>query len=167
MPSPRRLAPVWVLALQLILLPATSAFSQDEGRPNHNQADDTRRDDRRDQTQTDDNERRANDVAKTADRKTFYSQTGEFHDVEALKRATATDSGRSTGRTTPANEKETRAMEIAKGNPEGGRVIIENMNDSDWHQSDGWVKKAQNIDGVEIHYNYNKLTHQTADWKFK
>ena len=36
-----------------------------------------------------------------------------------------------------------------------------------WLGSDGWVKKAQNVNGVEIHYNYNELTGKFDDFKFK
>ena len=31
----------------------------------------------------------------------------------------------------------------------------------------GWVKKAQNVNGVEIHYNYNEITGKYDDFKFK
>ncbi|GHU37745.1 hypothetical protein FACS1894192_07430 [Bacilli bacterium] len=41
------------------------------------------------------------------------------------------------------------------------------MTDPRWHYTEGWVKKAQNIDGVEIHYLYNTKTGQYDDFKFK
>jgi filamentous hemagglutinin len=33
--------------------------------------------------------------------------------------------------------------------------------------ADGWVKRAQNVNGVEIHYVDNTLTGQMVDFKFK
>lgn len=33
--------------------------------------------------------------------------------------------------------------------------------------SDGWVKRVQNVNGVEIHYVENTKTGQVLDFKFK
>jgi len=33
--------------------------------------------------------------------------------------------------------------------------------------ADGWVKRAQNVNGVEIHYAENISTKQMVDFKFK
>jgi hypothetical protein len=32
--------------------------------------------------------------------------------------------------------------------------------------ADGWVKRAQNVNGVEIHYVENTMTGQVLDFKF-
>ena len=40
------------------------------------------------------------------------------------------------------------------------------MNDSRWPAADGWVKMAQNINGVEIHYVRNTITGAVDDFKF-
>lgn len=72
----------------------------------------------------------------------------------------------STGRTTPANAKEADAMAKVKANP-GGRQIPVKMTDPKWPGSQGWVKMAQNEDGVEIHYVKNLNTGAVDDFKFK
>jgi filamentous hemagglutinin len=41
------------------------------------------------------------------------------------------------------------------------------MNDSRWLSSEGWVKMAVNINGVEIHFVYNTITKMFDDFKFK
>lgn len=58
-------------------------------------------------------------------------------------------------------------MQQARSNPWAGRQVPITMNDPRWPASDGWVKMRQNVNGVEIHYNFNTRTYETADWKFK
>jgi filamentous hemagglutinin len=74
----------------------------------------------------------------------------------------------STGRTTPYNLEEQLAMEEAQSNPAAGkhlqRVVL---TDPRWPHSEGWRKMQQIINGVNIHYNLNVNTGETADWKFK
>ena len=41
------------------------------------------------------------------------------------------------------------------------------MTDKRWPGELGWVKMAKNVNGVEIHYVYNKNTQQFDDFKFK
>ena len=41
------------------------------------------------------------------------------------------------------------------------------MTDGRWLAEDGWVKMAQNVGGVEIHYNLNTFTGAVDDFKFK
>ena len=36
-----------------------------------------------------------------------------------------------------------------------------------WLAEDGWVKRVQNVNGVEIHYIENTKTGQKTDFKFK
>ncbi len=52
-------------------------------------------------------------------------------------------------------------------NPAAGRPINVPITDSKWHTSEGWVKMAQNINGIEIHYVRNTRTGQVDDFKFK
>ncbi|RXF61816.1 hypothetical protein BKM77_26185 [Pseudomonas syringae] len=73
----------------------------------------------------------------------------------------------STGRTTPANLNEQIAMEQAISNPAAGRSLPVPMTDSRWPATDGWVKTAQNINGIEIHYVRNSITGAIDDFKFK
>lgn len=74
----------------------------------------------------------------------------------------------STGRP-PQNLKEQVAMREAQSKPEaGGPVDVRGgMQDGRWPGSDGWEKRRQNINGVEVHYNYNTRTRATDDWKVK
>ncbi|UNU72752.1 DUF637 domain-containing protein [Moraxella nasovis] len=74
----------------------------------------------------------------------------------------------STGRTTPRNLTEQLAMEEVRGNPKGRKLPIK-MSDAKngLYAKDGWVKKAQNVNGVEIHYVENVNTGLKIDFKFK
>jgi filamentous hemagglutinin len=59
-------------------------------------------------------------------------------------------------------------MEQAKSNPTAGTHLESvKMTDPHWPADQGWQKMAQNINGVEVHYNLNTKTGATADWKFK
>ena len=73
----------------------------------------------------------------------------------------------STGRADASSLIEQLAMESAQADPASGRVLPLTMSDDRWPASEGWVKMAQNINGVEIHYVYNTVTGVAADWKFK
>jgi hypothetical protein len=74
----------------------------------------------------------------------------------------------STGRG-PKNLKEQLAAEQAASNPKAGiPVQLSNgMSDSRWLGSEGWEKLRQNINGVEVHYNYNTITQAIDDIKIK
>jgi RHS repeat-associated protein len=73
----------------------------------------------------------------------------------------------STGRNVPVNLKEHLAMQQAKSNPYAGKQLPVPMTDPSWPADQGWVKMAQNVNGIEIHYNLNTETGETGDWKFK
>uniref|UniRef100_UPI0036F25431 hemagglutinin repeat-containing protein n=1 Tax=Enterobacter agglomerans TaxID=549 RepID=UPI0036F25431 len=73
----------------------------------------------------------------------------------------------STGRTEPNSLQEKLAIEQAQSNPESGRQLPIPMTDKRWPREDGWVKMAQNINGVEVHYVRNTKTGQVDDFKFK
>ena len=73
----------------------------------------------------------------------------------------------STGRSAPANLSEKLAMEQAISNPAAGRPLTVPMTDPRWPANDGWVKSAQNINGIEIHYVRNSITGAIDDFKFK
>jgi hypothetical protein len=47
------------------------------------------------------------------------------------------------------------------------RVLEVTMSDPRWPASAGWVKMAQPINGVGIHYVYNVRTGMAEDFKFK
>ena len=94
---------------------------------------------------------------------------GEFMaglEANALLRAARQIRNFSTGRTEPLNLTEQLAMEQAKANPKAGSPLPVQMNDPRWLASDGWVKMAQNINGVEIHYVMNLRNGMIADFKF-
>ena len=69
----------------------------------------------------------------------------------------------------PQNLKEQLAAEQAASNPKAGTVVpLKNgMTDPRWPASDGWVKMTQNVNGVEVHYNYNNITQTVDDIKIK
>ena len=73
----------------------------------------------------------------------------------------------STGRSTPSSLNEQLAMEQAIANPGAGRPLPVPMTDPRWPAADGWVKTAQNINGIEIHYVRNSITGAIDDFKFK
>lgn len=75
----------------------------------------------------------------------------------------------STGRTTPKNDRELKAMQKAMSAPKKGSVLKmpSLMQDKRWNHSDGWVKMGKTINGVEIHWVYNVRTNQYDDFKFK
>jgi hypothetical protein len=68
----------------------------------------------------------------------------------------------------PNNLKEKLAMEEVMANP-GGKQLPIKMTDTKNNllAEDGWVKMAQNVNGVEIHYVKNLKTGQVVDFKFK
>ena len=69
----------------------------------------------------------------------------------------------STAKTIPSNLKEQLAMEQVKSNPlQNSNTIIKNLKDKRWN---GWEKRAVNVNGVEIHYNYNPKTNLFDDFK--
>lgn len=75
-----------------------------------------------------------------------------------------------TGRTAPNNLKEKLAMEEVMSNPQGSTPPrIPKMSDTKngFLAEDGWVKRVQNVNGVEIHYIENTRTGETLDFKFK
>ena len=71
----------------------------------------------------------------------------------------------STGRVTPGNLTEQLAMTEARSGP-GGQIIRVTMTDARWPAADGWVKMAQNVNGVEVHYVRNTVTGAIDDFKF-
>jgi hypothetical protein len=40
------------------------------------------------------------------------------------------------------------------------------MSDPRWSSQDGWIKMAQYVNGIEIHFLYNPITKAFADFKF-
>jgi len=75
----------------------------------------------------------------------------------------------STGRTVPNSLKEKLAMEQVMSKPIGitpPRMPAMSDTKNGWLAQDGWVKRAQNVNGVEIHYIENTKTGQFLDFKF-
>lgn len=65
------------------------------------------------------------------------------------------------------NLTEQLAMKEAKSiDPTDLPTIRRRLGDPRWPSSEGWVKKAAHVNGVEIHFNYNKITKETDDWKY-
>ena len=75
--------------------------------------------------------------------------------------------GQSKGGHQPTNLKERLAMEEAMSNPAAGKTLEGKNTDPRWPASEGWVKKAQNVNGVEVHYQYNPKTREIDDFKIK
>ena len=77
---------------------------------------------------------------------------------------------KSTGRTIPKDLREKLAMEQVKANPQGitpPRMPPMSDTKNGWLAKDGWVKRTQNVNGIEIHYIENTKTGQKTDFKFK
>jgi len=75
----------------------------------------------------------------------------------------------STGRTVPNSLKEKLAMEQVMAKPMGTtppRMPPMSDTKNNLLAADGWVKRAQNVNGVEIHYVENTMTGQVLDFKF-
>lgn len=76
----------------------------------------------------------------------------------------------STGRTVPNSLKEKLAMEQVMAKPMGTtppRMPPMSDTKNNLLAADGWVKRVQNVNGVEIHYVENTKTGQVLDFKFK
>ncbi|WP_322028178.1 hypothetical protein, partial [Burkholderia sp. BCC1977] len=76
----------------------------------------------------------------------------------------------STGRTVPNSLQEKLAMEQVMAKPQGTTPPrMPKMSDkrNGLMDADGWVKRTQNVNGVEIHYVENIKTGKFLDFKFK
>lgn len=79
----------------------------------------------------------------------------------------------SKGRIAPNTLKEQMAMHQVKSDPLNGAVNLSKLKktiiiqDSRWKASEVWVKMSNNVNGVEIHFNYNTITGEFDDFKFK
>ncbi len=108
------------------------------------------------------------DPTLTMDQKAERLDAAGFDVGSAIAAATLGFASRgSTGRTAPLNLSEKLAMEQAMSHPTAGRPIPVPMTDKRWPSEQGWVKMAQNVNGVEIHYVRNVNTGQVDDFKFK
>jgi hypothetical protein len=75
----------------------------------------------------------------------------------------------STGRTVPNSLREKLAMEEVMRNPMGTtppRIPPMSDTKNNLLAADGWVKRVQNVRGVEIHYVENIHTKKKLDFKF-
>jgi hypothetical protein len=75
--------------------------------------------------------------------------------------------GQSKGGQQPGNLKEQLAVEETMSNPSAGRELKGLNTDPRWPASEGWTKQTQNVNGVEVHYQYNPKTGQIDDFKIK
>ena len=76
----------------------------------------------------------------------------------------------STGRTEAQTLEEQLAMQEVKSNPSGytpDRMPAMSDTKNGLLAKDGWVKRTQNVNDVEVHYVENTRTGQTTDFKFK
>jgi len=76
----------------------------------------------------------------------------------------------STGRTVPKDLREQLAMEEVMSNPMGTtppRMPAMSDTKNGLLAEDGWVKRTQRVNGIEIHYVENIRTKQVLDFKFK
>lgn len=74
----------------------------------------------------------------------------------------------STGRKTPLNLREQLGMKQVQSNPlAGARRLPVPMTDPRWPAKEGWVKMANNVNGIEIHFVYNPIRGYFDDFKFK
>jgi hypothetical protein len=105
--------------------------------------------------------------AATDDSMTVVLRESDTGGAGAAEGGASSSSRGSTGRTTPGGANEARALELAREYPEYGDVLDIEMKDPEWPAKDGWVKMSQDIDGVEIHYNYNTQTCVYDDFKIK
>lgn len=71
------------------------------------------------------------------------------------------------GRHEPVNLQEQLAMETVLTNPGDGIVLLGKNTDPRWPAEEGWLKKTQNVNGYEIHYEYNPRTGEIDDVKIK
>ena len=78
-----------------------------------------------------------------------------------------------TGRTVPNSLDEQMAMHQVQSNPLDGAMDMSQarkpviMTDPRWPASEGWIKMSNNVNGIEIHFVYNKETGAFDDFKFK
>ena len=79
----------------------------------------------------------------------------------------------STGRTISNTLNEQMAMHQVQSNPLEGAIDMSQlskpiiMTDPRWPAAEGWVKMGNNVNGIEIHFVYNKNTNAFDDFKFK
>nr|WP_281279765.1 RHS repeat-associated core domain-containing protein [Paenibacillus humicus] len=87
--------------------------------------------------------------------------------VGEVKTPTVAGRGQSKGGHQPTNLKEQLAVEESMSNPAAGKTLEGKNTDPRWPADEGWVKKAQNVNGVEVHYTYNTKTGEIDDFKIK
>lgn len=78
-----------------------------------------------------------------------------------------------TGRTVPNSLDEQMAMHQVQSNSLDGAMDMSQarkpviMTDPRWPASERWIKMSNNVNGIEIHFVYNKETGAFDDFKFK
>ena len=94
--------------------------------------------------------------------------------AENSKSGTKVQGAGNPGRTIPNTLNEQMAMHQVVPNPLDNAIDMSQLNkhpiimtDPRWSASDGWVKMSNNVNGIEIHFVYNKITGAFDDFKFK
>ncbi|MEG0307617.1 MAG: RHS repeat-associated core domain-containing protein [Clostridium sp.] len=107
--------------------------------------------------------------AKVAD-KVGDAIKGAGNSIDELLETVSYSNKHSKGaRWVPENLTDKLAMEEVLTNPSAGKQLNmrKGMTDPRWHQDDGWVKMSKNVNGIEIHYVWNKVLNVFDDFKFK
>jgi|GEM_PF-587491 len=112
-------------------------------------------------------------VNNVAQNKVSSSNTSLIHkDIETVKILNRGN----TGRIVPNNIKEQMAMRYVKADPLTEATVLTELKLSDkrWPASEGWTKMqrvfrttGEKNTVITIHFNYNKLTNEFDDFKFK
>ena len=71
------------------------------------------------------------------------------------------------GKHDPETLEEELAMEEAMTNPGKGKELKGRNTDPRWPEDEGWEKWTQNVNGEEVHYQYNPKTGAIDDVKIK
>ncbi|EOH99475.1 hypothetical protein UAW_00627 [Enterococcus haemoperoxidus ATCC BAA-382] len=110
--------------------------------------------------------RRRISVDRTTGKTTYYSATGETLGEKELPKQAGLGQSNG-GRHEPLDLDEELAMEEAMNNPSSGKELQGKNTDPRWPSSDGWEKWTKNVNGTEVHYQYNPKTVQIDDVKIK
>lgn len=107
-----------------------------------------------------------NDIIKHGD---DVAKGSEKSIDELIKTVSNSSQHSKNARWIPQSLKEKLALEQVLSNPSKGTIVNlrKGMTDTRWAQEDGWIKMTQNINGVEIHYVWNKFLNVFDDFKFK
>ena len=108
------------------------------------------------------------DIARVYD-DLFKKKTMGTGKLDDLMNAKSLGKG-STGRTVANSLNEQLAMKEVLSNPLSNATDLSKkgikLGDFRWKHDEGWVKMSKYVNGIEIHFNYNKITKVFDDFKF-